>query len=62
MTNELTRTKVCNEVVLEVQGHSFTIDVYTLNLSGPDIVLGTPRLKQIGLVSPHELPRLDYGV
>lgn len=47
---ELISTKVCKGVQLETQGHTFTMDLYVLNLSGPDVVLGTPWLKGLGPV------------
>lgn len=48
--DELTSGQVCKEVQIEIQGHSLVVDLYTLNLSGPDIVLGTPWLKTLGPV------------
>lgn len=48
--DELTSAQVCKEVQIEIQGHSFVVDLYILNLSGPDIVLGTPWLKMLGPV------------
>jgi hypothetical protein len=47
---ELSSTQVCKGVQLELQGHIFTVDLYALNLCGPDIVLGTPWLKTLGPV------------
>jgi hypothetical protein len=46
--DELTSNHVCKEVQIEIQGHKFVVDLYTLNLSGPDVVLGTPWLKTLG--------------
>jgi hypothetical protein len=37
-------------VQIEIQGHKFVVDLYTLNLSGPDVVLGTPWLKTLGSI------------
>jgi hypothetical protein len=37
-------------VQLEIQGHLFEVDLYVLGLSGPDVVLGTPWLKQLSPV------------
>ncbi|PNY17781.1 Ty3/gypsy retrotransposon protein [Trifolium pratense] len=47
---ELSSTQVCRGVQLEMQGHVFAVDLYALNLCGPDIVLGTPWLKTLGPV------------
>jgi hypothetical protein len=46
--DELTSNHVCKEVQIEIQGQKFVVDLYTLNLSGPDVVLGTPWLKTLG--------------
>ncbi|GAU39167.1 hypothetical protein TSUD_147890 [Trifolium subterraneum] len=45
---ELSSTQVCKDVQLEMQGHIFAVDLYALNLCGPDIVLGTPWLETLG--------------
>jgi hypothetical protein len=45
---ELSSTQVCKEVHLDIQGHTFVVDLYALNLCGPDVVLGTPWLKTLG--------------
>ena len=45
---ELLSTQVCKGVQLEIQGHISTIDLYVINLSGPDVVLGTPWLESLG--------------
>ncbi|MCH93194.1 hypothetical protein A2U01_0014142, partial [Trifolium medium] len=52
---ELISNHVCQGVTIEIQGHKFEMDLYTLALSGPDVVLGTPWLKTLGLVL------MDYG-
>jgi hypothetical protein len=48
--NELISNQVCKEVRIEIQGHVFIVDLYTINLSGPDVVFGTPWLKTLGPV------------
>jgi hypothetical protein len=48
--NELISNQVCKGVHIEIQGHNFEVDLYTINLSGPDVVLGTPWLKTLGPV------------
>lgn len=45
---ELVSSKVCLQVPIEIQGNTFTVDLHLLVLSGPDIVLGTPWLLDIG--------------
>ncbi|GAU40457.1 hypothetical protein TSUD_141370 [Trifolium subterraneum] len=52
---ELISNHVCKGVQLSIQGHKFEVDLYTLALSGPDIVLGIPWLKTLGPVL------MDYG-
>ncbi|MCH79495.1 hypothetical protein A2U01_0000245, partial [Trifolium medium] len=52
---ELLSNHVCKGVPIEIQGHKFEVDLYTLALSGPDVVLGTPWLKTLGPVL------MDYG-
>jgi hypothetical protein len=47
---KLSSTQVYKEVQLEIQGHTFAVDLYALNLCGPDIVLGTPWLKTLGSI------------
>lgn len=37
---ELKCSKVCKEVQLEIQGNLFTVDLFLLNMSGSDVVLG----------------------
>jgi hypothetical protein len=48
--DELTSDRVCKAVPIVIQGNTFVVDLYTLNLSGPDVVLGTPWLKTLGPV------------
>ncbi|XP_058767991.1 uncharacterized protein LOC131641709 [Vicia villosa] len=41
---------LCSDVALTLQSHPFTVDFYSLPLSGADIVLGAPWLKSLGPV------------
>ncbi|MCH79856.1 Ty3/gypsy retrotransposon protein, partial [Trifolium medium] len=52
---ELLSNHVCKGVQIVLQGHKFEVDLYTLALSGPDVVLGTPWLRTLGPVM------MDYG-
>ncbi|WVZ11913.1 hypothetical protein V8G54_016443 [Vigna mungo] len=45
---KLTCTTVCSKVELVIQGHSFHIDLYVLDMRGSNIVLGAQWLKQLG--------------
>ncbi|MCH81666.1 hypothetical protein A2U01_0002457 [Trifolium medium] len=47
---EILSSQVCQGVQLVIQGHMFEVDLYVLGLSGPDVVLGTPWLKQLSPV------------
>ena len=47
---ELISTRVSLGVQLEIQGHFFVVDLYLLDLSGPDVVLGTPWLQELSPV------------
>jgi len=39
------------QVPISIQGHSFTIDLYALPISGADIVLGVHWLRQLGPIT-----------
>ena len=45
---ELACVSVCPAVDLSIQGHSFHVDLYVLDMGGSDVVLGAQWLKQLG--------------
>nr|KYP68937.1 Retrotransposon-derived protein PEG10 [Cajanus cajan] len=45
---ELACDTVCLAVALSIQGHSFQLDLYVLDMGGSDVVLGAQWLKQLG--------------
>jgi hypothetical protein len=60
--DELTSNHVCKEVQIEIQGNKFVVDLYTLNLSGPDVVLGTPWLKTLGpILMDYETLTMEFS-
>ncbi|PNY04552.1 hypothetical protein L195_g000976 [Trifolium pratense] len=68
---ELVSNQVCKGVPLEIQGHRFEVDLYTIALSGSNVVLGTPWLKTLGqkfslrIVSssstPPQIPKIKHN-
>lgn len=48
--DELECHQLCNDVVVQIQGHSYPIDFHVLSLCGADVVLGVQWLKSLGPV------------
>lgn len=46
--DELECHQLCNNVVVQMQGHSFPVDFYVLSLCSVDVVLGVQWLKYLG--------------
>lgn len=44
---------ICPQIPISIQGHRFTIDLFSLPLSGTDIVLWVQWLKQLGRVTTY---------
>lgn len=38
----------CSHVLLNIQGHNFTVDLYVLDIKGADVVLGVQWLVERG--------------
>ena len=48
--NKVQSTYVCRDVVVQVQGRAFMVDLHVLPLCGADVVLGVQWLKSLGPV------------
>lgn len=46
--NEVVCSQICLAVTIQLQGHSFTVDLHVLPLCGADIVMGVQWLKSLG--------------
>ena len=54
--DELECHQLCNDVVVQIQGHSFPVDFHFLSLCGANVVLGVQRLKSLGPILTHYNP------
>ncbi|XP_060969861.1 uncharacterized protein LOC133037067 [Cannabis sativa] len=55
-------SKLCRNVELTLQGHSFTVDLYVLPIRGLDVVLGMQWLQTLGpCIHDHKALTMEFG-